>query len=76
VYKYHPLKQNKSALIWTQVCQLVHYSSLKPFARNTILPTSFAALGVTNKEPMVWLDGAKVLLNFLKSNYDFGKAII
>ncbi len=55
---------------------------LKPSSENTesIFLASFAGQWGLYKDPLVLQGGArpppKVLLNFLKSNYDFGEVII
>ncbi len=45
----------------------------------SIFSGRFAGQGVANKDPIVWLDGAKPppkVLNKFKSSYDFGLVII
>ncbi len=44
------------------------------FSGKSILPAGFVSQGVLNKDPAVWLDGARPLP--IKSIYEFGKIII
>ncbi len=44
------------------------------FSGKSIFPAVLAGQGVLDKDPMVWLDGARPLP--IKSNYVFGKVII